>query len=166
MVVSNVPVNIEPLNHTVFSLNTVNTEHSSFIESMSLYMCVCVCVCVCVFVYLCLCVSVSFVMCVCVCVFQRLHQELPLSSSELEDVFDSLDAGRDGYLSLEAFSSGFSTAFCRRSFIISVLITHISHKSASLFNCMSCTSCIQCSYIHKSFMGMKIQIYIAKTVCK
>lgn len=44
---------------------------------------------------------------------QRLHRELPLSAEELEDVFDSLDAGRNGYLTLEAFSSGFSR--CRSS---------------------------------------------------
>lgn len=43
------------------------------------------------------------------CSWQRLHRELPLSAEELEDVFDSLDAQRSGYLTLEAFSSGFST---------------------------------------------------------
>lgn len=46
------------------------------------------------------------------CVFmfswQRLHRELPLSAQELEDVFDSLDSDHTGYLTLEAFSSGFS----------------------------------------------------------
>lgn len=45
------------------------------------------------------------------CVFvswQRLHRELPLSAEELEDVFDSLDTDRTGYLTLEAFSSRFS----------------------------------------------------------
>lgn len=40
--------------------------------------------------------------------WQRLHRELPLSAEELEDVFDSLDTDRTGYLTLEAFSSGFS----------------------------------------------------------
>lgn len=40
--------------------------------------------------------------------WQRLHRELPLSAEELEDVFDSLDTDRSGYLTLEAFSSGFS----------------------------------------------------------
>ncbi|XP_023130463.2 EF-hand calcium-binding domain-containing protein 4B isoform X1 [Amphiprion ocellaris] len=39
---------------------------------------------------------------------RRLHRELPLSAEELEDVFDSLDTDRNGYLTLEAFSSGFS----------------------------------------------------------
>ncbi|XP_068611338.1 EF-hand calcium-binding domain-containing protein 4B [Brachionichthys hirsutus] len=39
---------------------------------------------------------------------RRLHGELPLSAEELEAVFDSLDADRGGYLTLEAFSSGFS----------------------------------------------------------
>lgn len=43
------------------------------------------------------------------CSWQRLHRELPLSAEELEDVFDSLDAQHSGYLTLEAFSSGFST---------------------------------------------------------
>lgn len=40
--------------------------------------------------------------------WQRLHRELPLSAEELEDVFDSLDTDGTGYLTLEAFSSGFS----------------------------------------------------------
>lgn len=44
------------------------------------------------------------------CSWQRLHRELPLSAEELEDVFDSLDAQHSGYLTLEAFSSGFSTS--------------------------------------------------------
>ncbi|KAM9846021.1 EF-hand calcium-binding domain-containing protein 4B [Aulostomus maculatus] len=39
---------------------------------------------------------------------RRLHRELPLSAEELEDVFDSLDTNSAGYLTLEAFSSGFS----------------------------------------------------------
>ncbi|XP_077565813.1 EF-hand calcium-binding domain-containing protein 4B isoform X1 [Stigmatopora nigra] len=39
---------------------------------------------------------------------RRLHRELPLSAEELEDVFDSLDTQRSGYLTLEAFSLGFS----------------------------------------------------------
>ncbi|XP_062299907.1 EF-hand calcium-binding domain-containing protein 4B [Scomber scombrus] len=39
---------------------------------------------------------------------RRLHRELPLSAEELEDVFDSLDTQHTGYLTLEAFSSGFS----------------------------------------------------------
>uniref|UniRef100_A0A3Q3VNN6 small monomeric GTPase n=1 Tax=Mola mola TaxID=94237 RepID=A0A3Q3VNN6_MOLML len=39
---------------------------------------------------------------------RRLHRELPLSAEELEDVFDSLDTECTGYLTLEAFSSGFS----------------------------------------------------------
>nr|XP_020455197.1 ras and EF-hand domain-containing protein-like isoform X1 [Monopterus albus] len=45
------------------------------------------------------CVSVSW---------QRLHRELPLSAEELDDVFDSLDTDHTGYLTLEAFSSGYS----------------------------------------------------------
>uniref|UniRef100_A0AAY4E4T6 EF-hand domain-containing protein n=1 Tax=Denticeps clupeoides TaxID=299321 RepID=A0AAY4E4T6_9TELE len=39
---------------------------------------------------------------------QRLHKELPLSAEDLEDVFDTLDADGNGYLTLEEFSSGFS----------------------------------------------------------
>nr|XP_057933807.1 EF-hand calcium-binding domain-containing protein 4B isoform X2 [Doryrhamphus excisus] len=39
---------------------------------------------------------------------RRLHGELPLSAEELEDVFDSLDTQRSGYLTLDGFSSGFS----------------------------------------------------------
>lgn len=46
---------------------------------------------------------------------QRLHRELPLSAEELEDVFDSLDTGRNGYLTLEVFSSGFSRCPSRHS---------------------------------------------------
>ncbi|XP_014868381.1 PREDICTED: ras and EF-hand domain-containing protein-like isoform X2 [Poecilia mexicana] len=38
---------------------------------------------------------------------RRLHRELPLSAEELQDVFDSLDTDRAGYLTLEAFSSRF-----------------------------------------------------------
>uniref|UniRef100_A0A3B3WSQ1 EF-hand domain-containing protein n=1 Tax=Poecilia mexicana TaxID=48701 RepID=A0A3B3WSQ1_9TELE len=40
---------------------------------------------------------------------RRLHRELPLSAEELQDVFDSLDTDRAGYLTLEAFSSRFGT---------------------------------------------------------
>uniref|UniRef100_A0A3B4Z671 Calcium release activated channel regulator 2A n=1 Tax=Seriola lalandi dorsalis TaxID=1841481 RepID=A0A3B4Z671_SERLL len=43
---------------------------------------------------------------------RRLHRELPLSAEELEDVFVSLDTDRTGYLTLEAFSSGFSRSSC------------------------------------------------------
>ncbi|XP_060745992.1 EF-hand calcium-binding domain-containing protein 4B [Tachysurus vachellii] len=39
---------------------------------------------------------------------RRLNTELPLSVDELENVFDSLDFDRNGYLTLEEFSSGFS----------------------------------------------------------
>lgn len=40
--------------------------------------------------------------------FQRLHGELPLTADELENVFDTLDADGNGYLTLEEFSTGFS----------------------------------------------------------
>ncbi|KAL2093738.1 hypothetical protein ACEWY4_011050 [Coilia grayii] len=39
---------------------------------------------------------------------QRLNGELPLSEEDLENVFDSLDADGNGFLTLEEFSSGFS----------------------------------------------------------
>ncbi|XP_002667614.6 EF-hand calcium-binding domain-containing protein 4B [Danio rerio] len=39
---------------------------------------------------------------------QRLNGELPLSADDLENVFDSLDADANGYLTFEEFSSGFS----------------------------------------------------------
>ncbi|XP_048024867.1 EF-hand calcium-binding domain-containing protein 4B [Megalobrama amblycephala] len=39
---------------------------------------------------------------------QRLNGELPLSAEELENVFDTLDADANGYLTFEEFSSGFS----------------------------------------------------------
>ncbi|XP_056335016.1 EF-hand calcium-binding domain-containing protein 4B [Danio aesculapii] len=39
---------------------------------------------------------------------QRLNGELPLSADDLENVFDTLDADANGYLTFEEFSSGFS----------------------------------------------------------
>uniref|UniRef100_A0A671SBN1 Ras and EF-hand domain-containing protein homolog n=1 Tax=Sinocyclocheilus anshuiensis TaxID=1608454 RepID=A0A671SBN1_9TELE len=39
---------------------------------------------------------------------QRLNGELPQSAEELENVFDTLDADANGYLTFEEFSSGFS----------------------------------------------------------
>ncbi|XP_035381454.1 ras and EF-hand domain-containing protein homolog [Electrophorus electricus] len=39
---------------------------------------------------------------------QRLLGELPLSAEDLENVFDTLDADGNGYLTVEEFSSGFS----------------------------------------------------------
>ncbi|KAL3061909.1 hypothetical protein OYC64_009932 [Pagothenia borchgrevinki] len=40
---------------------------------------------------------------------QRLNAELPLSAEELENVFDTLDTDGNGFLTLDEFSSGFST---------------------------------------------------------
>lgn len=38
---------------------------------------------------------------------QRLKEELPLTADQLEDVFDSLDCQRNGYLTLYEFTDGF-----------------------------------------------------------
>ncbi|KAJ8262454.1 hypothetical protein GJAV_G00166660 [Gymnothorax javanicus] len=52
---------------------------------------------------------------------QRLHGSLPLTADELENVFDTLDADSNGYLTLEEFSSGFSHfLFGRRISVVEV----------------------------------------------
>ncbi|MGH0156705.1 UNVERIFIED_CONTAM: hypothetical protein FKN15_058383 [Acipenser sinensis] len=50
---------------------------------------------------------------------QRLHGELPLSADELENVFDTLDADGNGYLTLEEFTTGFSEFLFGRKISIS-----------------------------------------------
>uniref|UniRef100_A0A8C7JKE4 Calcium release activated channel regulator 2A n=1 Tax=Oncorhynchus kisutch TaxID=8019 RepID=A0A8C7JKE4_ONCKI len=46
---------------------------------------------------------------------QRLHGQLPLSAEELENVFDTLDSDGNGYLTLQEFSSGFSTPIVKEA---------------------------------------------------
>ncbi|XP_007469511.1 PREDICTED: EF-hand calcium-binding domain-containing protein 4B isoform X2 [Lipotes vexillifer] len=45
---------------------------------------------------------------------QRLHEELPLSLEDLEDVFDALDADGNGFLTPAEFTTGFSH-FCSQN---------------------------------------------------
>ncbi|KAG2459893.1 EFC4B protein, partial [Polypterus senegalus] len=52
---------------------------------------------------------------------QRLHGEFPLSADELENVFDSLDADGNGFLTLEEFAFGFSEFLCGRKISVSEL---------------------------------------------
>uniref|UniRef100_A0A8P4KFY6 Calcium release activated channel regulator 2Ab n=1 Tax=Dicentrarchus labrax TaxID=13489 RepID=A0A8P4KFY6_DICLA len=59
---------------------------------------------------------------------RRLHRELPLSAEELEDVFDSLDTDHTGYLTLEAFSSGFSRCLLSKAFSL----VHIAYYDLKL----------------------------------
>ncbi|KAJ8382712.1 hypothetical protein SKAU_G00034900 [Synaphobranchus kaupii] len=49
---------------------------------------------------------------------QRLHGSLPQSADELENVFDTLDADANGYLTLEEFSSGFSNFLFGRNILV------------------------------------------------
>lgn len=54
--------------------------------------------------------------------FQRLRKELPLSADDLENVFDSLDADGNGFLTLDEFSSGFSESSLYQSDKIVILL--------------------------------------------
>ncbi|XP_043980428.1 EF-hand calcium-binding domain-containing protein 4B isoform X1 [Gambusia affinis] len=54
---------------------------------------------------------------------QRLNGELPLSSDELENVFDSLDSDGNGFLTLEEFSSGFSAFLFGRRISVDDIMT-------------------------------------------
>ncbi|XP_066580267.1 EF-hand calcium-binding domain-containing protein 4B [Amia ocellicauda] len=53
---------------------------------------------------------------------QRLHGELPLSADELENVFDTLDADGNGYLTLEEFTTGFSEFLFGRRISVSEVV--------------------------------------------
>ncbi|KAM3588269.1 uncharacterized protein V6R79_025160 [Siganus canaliculatus] len=70
---------------------------------------------------------------------RRLHRELPLSAEELEDVFDSLDTDRAGYLTLEAFSSGFSQFLHGRRISVADEFTQVngpvSRAKEALYQC-------------------------------
>ncbi|XP_043093874.1 EF-hand calcium-binding domain-containing protein 4B [Puntigrus tetrazona] len=60
---------------------------------------------------------------------RKLHNELPLTTEELENVFDSLDLDENGYLTLGEFSSGFSNFLQgRRASATEELMTTPSHK--------------------------------------
>ncbi|KAK2892890.1 hypothetical protein Q8A67_012878 [Cirrhinus molitorella] len=60
---------------------------------------------------------------------RKLHKELPLTTEELENVFDSLDLDKNGYLTLGEFSSGFSNFLHgRRASMTDELITTTSQK--------------------------------------
>ncbi|XP_056311075.1 LOW QUALITY PROTEIN: EF-hand calcium-binding domain-containing protein 4B [Danio aesculapii] len=61
---------------------------------------------------------------------RRLHKELPLTAEELENVFDSLDIDKNGFLTLGKFSSGFSSFLHgRRASMTEELITKPSQKA-------------------------------------
>ncbi|XP_016419618.1 EF-hand calcium-binding domain-containing protein 4B-like, partial [Sinocyclocheilus rhinocerous] len=61
---------------------------------------------------------------------RRLHEELPLTTEELESVFDSLDLDKNGYLTLGEFSSGFSNFLHgRRISMTEELMTAPSQKA-------------------------------------
>lgn len=61
---------------------------------------------------------------------RRLHKELPLTAEELENVFDSLDVDKNGFLTLGKFSSGFSNFLHeRRASMTEELTTTPSQKA-------------------------------------
>lgn len=50
---------------------------------------------------------------------QRLKNELPLTAEQLEDVFDSLDGDRNGFLTLYEFTDGFGLlSICFLSYLL------------------------------------------------
>ena len=67
---------------------------------------------------------------------QRLKDELPLTSDQLEAVFDSLDEDQNGYLTLQEFTDGFGekSSILHYYFIRAPLQTMAVQKNAHNFN--------------------------------
>ncbi|XP_062403974.1 EF-hand calcium-binding domain-containing protein 4B [Sardina pilchardus] len=62
---------------------------------------------------------------------QKLNGQLPLSADDLENVFDTLDADGNGYLTLDEFSSGFSEFLFGQGVSVSELGEEVSVDGAT-----------------------------------